>query len=478
MARELRHEEEQDYEHNPFPGTTPRFGFQDESRVPRVDTPTSLSSENDDLAFLQGEGWVRVNRVGVEGDFLMLKKLERKVLADDITFIGKTWGGGRYWLEVQNAQRQWVRKFYVNSDPKEYGPPKGSASIPRTDPSTGSPIIIEQGGGMGTDPLVAEQLKRANDERERKDNEIRNLNERILTMQGENNKQMMEMFGKMLAVPKADPLVELQRIAAMRELFAPVAPGERKDTLSDLVKPIIPELTAAFREYITNRPSPAPAIIPDNSSPLERLAAPFLNAFLPIIARGIAQQGAAPKPPLRPVHAGAPVNPAPATGHPHFVQPAPNGHGPVDAIESGGEGAAGEATLLEKIKAHPMTKLCAPVLLSMAKNGTTPESAAEQIDALVPVKFWPVVEALVTRPDMVPYLSLFEPEVANHAPWFHAVADVIKNDYMDSGVAEEDGEEEEADDVTPPSGSSAALPEAASLPAGLVPAGGNGGEGE
>ena len=93
--------------------------------------------------------------------------------------------------------------------------------------------------------------------------------------------------------------------------------------------------------------------------------------------------------------------------------------------------------LIEKIKAHPMVKMVAPVLLSMAKNATPADEAAQNIADLVPERFWPIVEELVEKPDLVTYLSMFEPEIVAHGDWLKAVAATLKRDFMD-----EEGEEE------------------------------------
>lgn len=442
MARQL---EDEEFEHNPFPGTVPHHeppGFEQRGPI----APRNLPEE-DDLSFLEGEGWVRVNRQGPDGDFLMIKKLERKVLADDITFIGKTWGGGRYWLEVQDAQRRWVRKFYVNFDPKEYGLPKGAAVVQKVDPATGTPIIIEQGAAPGPDPRLAEEMRLTREAQDRKDSEIRALNERMLTAQAQNNKDMLAMVEKVLLRPKADGFEDLQRFAQMKDLLG-LGESRRGEGLGDVLKAMLPELSEAFKNWLTKSSTTqivaGPA--PENSTPLERMILPLVQAFAPVIARGVTAQGAASKPPLRRAPQPVPVNPAPATGQPFNKPAALEGNGHRVHSEPGKEG---ESTLLDQIKGHPVTKLVAPMLLSTAKSGTSPEDAAQEIADLVPDKYWDVVVQLVNRPDMVQYLAIFEPEVANYGPWFTSVADVLKRDFIEEAESGDD-----TDDLAPPTASS------------------------
>lgn len=413
-------------------GFDPR-GFQEPAPVSPPSTPAPSfvggtdEGGDDDLSFLQGEGWVRISRVSDQGETLFIRKMERKVLGEDIAFIGRTWGGGRYWLEVQNANRQWVKKRYVNFDSREYGPAKGAATPVKTDPKTGSPIIIEAAGHT-TDPLVAAQLAALQKSQDAKDAEIRSLNERVLTMQSENNKAMMDMVMKIVAQPKPDPMADLQRLAAVRDLFGGnTSGGSKADGLAEVAKLFLPQLAEVVKDWRGRAATAGPA--PENSSPLERMVMPFIEAFVPVLARGIAQQGTAPKPPLRRSPGGAPVPPAPATGQ----------HPPVNGSAEGGE------SLVDKIKAHPMVKMIAPSLLGMVKNGTSVEDAAEMIADLVPDRYWPVVVQLVNREDMVEYLSIFEPDVVQHRAWLTALADTLKRDYI-----EDDEESAEPDDQAAP----------------------------
>jgi hypothetical protein len=95
----------------------------------------------------------------------------------------------------------------------------------------------------------------------------------------------------------------------------------------------------------------------------------------------------------------------------------------------------------------------------MIRGGDTADVAAEKVADLVPNAYWDLLVQIVERPDMVAYLSIFEPELANHGPWLTALADALKRDHIESDEPEGDLEEEdEEDDLTPagaaPAGSS------------------------
>lgn len=116
---------------------------------------------------------------------------------------------------------------------------------------------------------------------------------------------------------------------------------------------------------------------------------------------------------------------------------------------------------MDKIKAHPMTKMVAPLLLGMAKNQTPADAAAETIDKFVPEAFWPIVVELVNKPDLVQYLGVFEPEILNYGSWLVAVADTLKRDYIET---EEEVQEDAGGDLEAAEPVEAVAPAAAEAP--------------
>jgi hypothetical protein len=427
-TRRVRREDEIDE------GPTPRIDYTDPGDPygpPPPPTDPAPVVDQDDLDML-GEGdWVRVSRVGPNGDLMLVKKIERRVLGTDITYIGRTWGGGQYTLEVQDKFRHWGKQKQVFFDPAEYGPPKGQSTV-KTATGTPAATIIEAGG---TDPVIAAQLRSMEERLAAKDREISALNERMVALQADNHKTVLEMITRMQERSAAGGISPEQIAELIRAATANRAPS---DGLSDVVKSVMPLLAEGFKEFLArpireSRGHAAPAAAgADNSTPLERLAMPFLNTLLPVIARGVAAQQTAkvvlpPHAPSKP--AVAPTAPASATGLPSSN--GTNGHAPVEG-----------ARLVETIKAHPMTKMIAPMLLNEAARGTPVERVAEQVSSLVPDAYWSVVEQLVVRDDLVEYLSVFEPGLAQHGDWLRALAKTLREEYIEGHETDDDAEDE------------------------------------
>lgn len=392
---------------------------------PPMDEPLSgMTVAKDDLSALEGEGWVRVSRVSDDGEMLTLKKVERKILADDLTYLGRTWGGGRYWLEVMNRWRQWVKKFYVNFDEREYGPPKGSYSTRKADAPMGVPMDANDNPMLSA---VVNQLQRS---MEAKDLQIAALNDRQLTMQMEHNRTVIELIGKM-SQRRDDTPGEFDRIIAAADKMVSArgpAPRGETDLAGTLVKQILPVLADGFKEFMTKRPTAAAAAAPDSTA-LERMAMPFIESFLPLLTRGLANQAAGPKRVFPPQKGQPPTSSQrPATGQPLPVTQ------PKAVTATMPEGA----TLLQQIKSHPMYNLVAPMVLDRARANADADEIAEEIADSVPERFWGAVIELVQRDDMPEYLALFEPELANHRTWLLAVQTAIKEKYLDDGGAETD----------------------------------------
>ena len=434
--------------------------------------PVGVVAEQDDLSFLAGEGWVRISRVSDSGDMLVIKKVERKILADDISYLGRTWGGSKYWLEVQNKHRMWVKKFYVQMDEKEYGPPKGTAVSKAGGQSVpGGPMVIETGGSES--PAIAAVIKAMEDRAVKQDERLQAQTDRIIAMQMEHSKSVLELVGKLSgARPSDDSTFEKLYAMADRMIQVRGATGEATTparATDKITETVLGAAMEGFKEYLTNK-SEGGAVAPEGSSMMERLLLPIINALAPILTRGLAEQAMAQGrqaqiPPRKPAVPAIGTSQTPSTGV--------NNPPLIPAGESGGNGnrpGNGEATLVEKIKAHPMFKLMAPMLVQMAKDGKSPEEAAQEIADYVPERFWGYVIQIVEKgPEMVPYLSIFDPECMNHAPWLTAVADVLKREHIEYDEPEPEPEPEgEPDDVSAPP---AATVEQAESQAVAVPAG-------
>jgi hypothetical protein len=187
-------------------------------------------------------------------------------------------------------------------------------------------------------------------------------------------------------------------------------------------------LADGFKEFMTKRPTAAAAAAPDSTA-LERMAMPFIESFLPLLTRGLANQAAGPKRVFPPQKGQPPTSSQrPATGQPLPVTQ------PKAVTATMPEGA----TLLQQIKSHPMYNLVAPMVLDRARANADADEIAEEIADSVPERFWGAVIELVQRDDMPEYLALFEPELANHRTWLLAVQTAIKEKYLDDGGAETD----------------------------------------
>lgn len=422
--------------------------------------PPPMPEPDDDLSALEGDGWVRVSRVSPEGDMMFLRKMEKKILAEDITFIARTWGGGRYWLEIQNQYRQWAKKKYITFDPREYGPAKGAAT-PTKDGSVG-PLVTSLNE---PDPMVASQVAAVTAANERKDAEIAKLNERLLVQQQKNHDDMMALFAKTMTAPRQDS-IGFDQMLQMAQVMNGGARGS--GDLGELVKTLGPVFVDILKDSVKRHPAEAASravAVSPGASMLERIGIPLLETLGNAIARGIATQASRPQPPLQQQLVAAPGSPAPATGLPNNA-PLPAGAAVTPpappVVDAGGNGHSDEgAALVDKIKAHPMTKMVAPLLLGMAKNQTPADAAAETIDKFVPEAFWPVVVELVNKPDLVQYLGVFEPEILNYGSWLVAVADTLKRDYIET---EEEVREDAGDDLEAAEPVEAVAPAAAEAP--------------
>jgi hypothetical protein len=82
-----------------------------------------------------------------------------------------------------------------------------------------------------------------------------------------------------------------------------------------------------------------------------------------------------------------------------------------------------------KIKSHFLYKLYAPSILNAARNGDDAKEWAGQILERVPDSWDGMVYDLVSRPDVLEYLALFEPTVNQFQEWFKQLAESIKNSF-------------------------------------------------
>lgn len=404
------------------------------SLSPTDEAPTV--PQPDDLTLLEGEGWIRVMRMMPDGEYRMIKKLDRKDLKNDIAQIGKIWGGGKYKIERQNKDYHWADPIYVGMDEAEYGPPKGFYSTQAA--VRKATAALEQGitSSPLDSPLVGSAMTGMQEGLAKKDEEIRRLNERMLEQQGKSQDRILEMFSKMVEAraPHSDDGVFDKVMAMVDKVMQRYSqqnqPAQAGPSGTDpLIKQLLPSIAEGFKEFlITGRKDSAAP--PADSTALERMAMPFVDIIAKVIARGAESSAAGARQQV------PPQRNAPSAGQPTLTPPAGSNNAPQ-----------GEQPMsrLDQIMQHPMVKMVAPMLLNMAKTGVTPENAAQEIADSVPDKFWPIVVEIVNKDDMVDFLAAFEPTIVAHTTWLAMVAEILKRDFIETAEEEEETEVEPGD---------------------------------
>lgn len=102
-------------------------------------------------------------------------------------------------------------------------------------------------------------------------------------------------------------------------------------------------------------------------------------------------------------------------------------------------------TDIEKIKSSFFYRLYAPAILEAARKNEDVGEWADKIMDRISEEYDGIVYDLVSRPDVVDYLMLFEPEVKNYAAWFteltNKILDVYNTPEEVPAVVSEDSEQ-------------------------------------
>lgn len=434
----------------------------------------------DDLSSLLGQGFVRVSRVKPNGEVSFLRKIDRSVLGEDIGFIGQTWGGGRYFLEVFNEKKHWVRRFHMSFDESEYGPAKFAHPVePGEDPGEAGEVSPSPYGypQMGYQPpssrdieeKVRERLEeqRLQFERERERDrahalEIKQMHDSQITL--------LTSTMKEIARPQDNPILTMENLMQMSDRMLQVRPGPQDSPANN---PLNNLLTKAAERLLERGLEDSGGSGGEGGSLIERLGTKLIDILGPTVARAVAAGYAfPPKGPAMPVKREVTGSPPPTSlasspktsplTPPTSSDPADAGDVPVvldrpalpqdPPAPQGGNGEAPsqeepivlqETPLMKEIKTHALYRENVPVLLDLARSKTPPQFVAEEIDKRIPDEHFGILEALVNHEDLVTYLSSFEPEVMQHGDWIIAVRDRLKA-IVDEQIKEMQG--------SPPSG--------------------------
>ena len=364
--------------------TTPQPGEPGHDAPPTVEV-LERDDEMDALDDLAGPGTALVYRC-LTGERRLVGRFDRTRIIKDHTIIGVQFGGGEYEVDFKESDGTYAKKFVRFSfDPLCYGEPKGPFAVKPTEPRTDNSAALD---------MMQKSIEAANKRADEAAARVDRIMEALLTRQP--------------AAP-TNPGLSLEQVFSLAERMN----GGRGPS-EDIAKGL-----AELKELAAN------AGTGEGGIPWNLLISKGLDLFSNLAARP-----AAPRP------GAAPGGHTPArAGQPHQQTPgaAPvNNPPPPDHINA----------VVLAVKSSPLYAYYAPKLAELVNRPTSPEDAADEILGMVPDAFNDEVLAVVSRPDVVDYLALFEPELVNaHREWFKTTAEHVRQSF--------DTEPEPADDPAP-----------------------------
>ena len=439
----------------------------------------------DEFDITPGEGYIRVSRIGLNGEQKFLRKVDRKILAEDLGFIGRTWGGGTYFLEIfkdTSKGPRWERKLTKEFDVDEFGPPKGAfasmavppAPEPEEDEDDELPPVYNPGAGQVQPDATMQMLMRAGSQGGK--GEMVAIIGAMLTSQREADERNRKMFLELVSAMKGQqPTIDQVLSTADRMIAARGEPGQ--DPMSREIQNAVGLLvkdTIAKKFGVDTGSLTAGGGGGEGGSMIERMAMRVVDVLSPLLARAVANAGSASptarRAPLRNPSHGAPPGATP--GPLHAVVPPPSVVAlPGATVEQTPASAGGESTASEPgvlvppapavesgepimtvvptqmmldIKARFDYQLAVPALLTMARSNADPVSSARKI-WVIAGRNVPVLLALINRDDLVGYLSAFEPEAASHADWLGRVKTALLAIEAEEMAAADQPEDDEDD---------------------------------
>lgn len=411
---------------------------------------------DDDLACLPGEGFVRITRICADGQKRFLRRVDRDVISKDIGFIGRTWGGGTYQLEIFNNLSRWVRKITRSFDEFEYGAPKGpgvtAAPAEPADefgddyPPSPRPSSFDAAPPASTAPRPAPASPLVEMMREMREQNASHL-QQIMQLQKENSQLMLETIkataGGRAANPYSD-VIETAKLMTRQESGGKKSPRE--------------EITELLQMFRLLKDEVNPPAIGEGGSFIERAVMTFgpklVDTLLPAIKLGLARDAAAaaarrgtlpPKPKpvavIPPKAEPAQAAEAPATDGSSVTpteSPAPVAEADATAVGDQGHNGNGQKEVPMKVvdvlKTNPAIAVISSMLLDDARVAKPVAETAERILAFVGdnQKYNAILDKVLAEADLTTYLAQFEPELASYGGWIES----LKAEFFEEGAPE------------------------------------------
>jgi hypothetical protein len=388
-----------------------------EDEIPEEPQKGPGNDGSDELASLMGKGFVRVSYIRSNGEKEIMGRIDREELSEDLLIIPRRWGGGTYYLEIFNEKKRWESKQLVKFSEEEYGPHHGAhmdtAPAPVMPPEfrydENSPVLNPQTPSEGSQPM--------------------SMVDRMMAMQDKNHAMQLEaMRGQ------TQMLIEVMKSnAPQKGAFSDVVETARLMLEGKKGPDIKDQLDSLDTVLEISEKLKGGSVSGEGLSFMERALLPIVQSLTPLLttlARKAQTTANAPRPVVQPKPAGNAVVPATAPIlNPDGIEN-PVGEEVVDEVPK-------ESPIVTKVKSHPLYALCAPKLLEWAQMNTTPVQTVTLIEESVPPMFYNMVDQLVVRPDLVEYLSVYEPAITQHGEWLKAVAEAWKAKYP----VEDEGED-------------------------------------
>jgi len=363
--------------------------------------PEEELSETDralrDLTGGSGSAYIFRIRPGVGDGRVRAGTLSWELVVKDPEIIGQSFGGDNYSVDFrrgvddgENPAGSYGRRNVVFLfDPLMYGAPKGpglapaETKKPEGSMDANSMILLMLSGMMQQSQMLANAMTAA-------------------------------MTGKKEEAAQPSTFDTMfDKIMAAAERMKPNLPAVTGDNglMASLTSKIVEKAIDKLGET-TGSP---------DESPLTAIAREFAKSIGPAIGPFLARSVADSTRRRAPDGGAAPSSPA-AAGSPLS---------PQITVAAPGAGSNGGKSRFDTIKEHPMYGMVAPMLLKMAKKNQAPADAAAEIDGMVPAAFEDVLRSVLEHPDIVTYLSTFEPELANHGPWVLKVRNELLEFFKD-----------------------------------------------
>lgn len=325
---------------------------------------------------LTGGGSIHISRVTGSGvaKVATFPIVDAQTMEQQVEAIARKFGGGTFLVELRNSDGTYAKQKQVTFDEKAYALP--------ADPGA----------------------------------QVNAAQSQLMTMMMEARRESNELLKTLLTAlvankPAPSAFSSVQDIAAIAGLFKGQGAGLDQKSMLDMITKAM-----TWGRELAEGKTPGEGETEPNV--LKDMVQPFLSILSEVVKKAPAKL---PAPPLnRPGTMPRPLTEAPA---PAPAVPAAPGAEAAPAAPIYPEVSVDPS--IQAVRSNFFYKMYVPTLLKAAVEKQDVEDVALDILSTVPTTHHGMLLKLAQSPDVVEYLSKFEPEAANHAEWIKGVVSII-----------------------------------------------------